>query len=164
MKTVFFLCLATSVLSGNASAQSTPQAPQPPTAPRQDHVVEWHGERVQDPWFWLREKDSRPVLDYLKAENAYTLALTASLAPFADTLYEEMLGRIQQTDLDVPVRRGAWFYYSRTVEGQQYPIRCRRKATAALAYDEQAPEQVLLDLNEMAHGKAFISLGAGHFF
>ena len=159
MKTVFFLCLATSVLSGNASAQSTPQAPQPPTAPRQDHVVEWHGERVQDPWFWLREKDSRPVLDYLKAENAYTLALTASLAPFADTLYEEMLGRIQQTDLDVPVRRGAWFYYSRTVEGQQYPIRCRRKATAALAYDEQAPEQVLLDLNEMAHGKAFISLG-----
>jgi len=83
MKTVFFLCLATSVLSGNASAQSTPQAPQPPTAPRQDHVVEWHGERVQDPWFWLREKDSRPVLDYLKAENAYTLALTASLAPFS---------------------------------------------------------------------------------
>jgi oligopeptidase B len=147
------------VLYGSASAQSAPQAPQAPIAPRQEHVVEWHGDRVQDPWFWLREKDSPPVLDYLKAENAYTQAMTGSLTPFVDTLYKEMLGRIQQTDLDVPVRRGAWFYYSRTVEGQQYPIRCRRKATAAMAYDELAPEQVLLDLNEMARGKAFISLG-----
>ena len=160
MKPVLCACLAVFIASGAALAQTPPETLQPPVAPRQEHVVTWHGERVQDPWYWLRDKDSPPVLDYLKAENAYTQAMTAGLAPFADTLYQEMLGRIQQTDLDVPVRRGAWFYFSRTVEGQQYPIRSRRKATVAMTYDDQAPEQVLLDLNQMAAGKAFISLGA----
>ncbi len=162
MKSVLTVCMAMFmfIISSASLAQSMlQQDPPPPTAPRKEHVVDWHGERVQDPWFWLRDRDSPPVLDYLKAENAYMQAMTGGLAPFTNTLYQEMLGRIRQTDLDVPVRRGAWFYYSRTVEGQQYPIRCRRHATPGLTYDEQAPEQVLLDLNEMAQGKAFISLG-----
>ena len=139
-----------------ACAQTTPL---PPVAPTQNHAVKWHGQPVSDPWYWLRDKDSPPVLAYLKAENAYTEAMTAGLAPLSSRLYDEMLGRIQQTDLDVPVRRGNWTYYSRTVEGQQYPIRCRRAATATLADDPQAPEQVLLDQNEMAKGKAFLSIG-----
>ena len=134
-------------------------APLPPVAPRKDHVVTWHGKEFNDPWFWLREKDTPPVLEYLKAENAYTEATTKAIKPFADRLYKEMLGRIQQTDLDVPVRRGNWFYYSRTVEGLQYPIRCRSRASAALSFDPKAPEEVLLDLNEMGKGKPFISLG-----
>ena len=134
-------------------------APLPPVAPTQRHVVTWHGQEVSDPWFWLRDKDSAPVLDHLKAENAYTEAMTAGLAPLSAKLYAEMLGRIQQTDLDVPVRKGGWYYYNRTVEGQQYPIRCRRQATATLAYDSREPEQVLLDQNQLAKGKVFISIG-----
>jgi oligopeptidase B len=124
-----------------------------------EHVVDWHGETVNDAWSWLREKDSPAVLDYLKAENTYTEATTKALAAMMNRLYKEMLGRIKETDLDVPVRRGNWYYYSRTVKGLQYPIRCRRPATASMAYDAKAPEQVLIDLNAIAKGKAFISLG-----
>ena len=139
-----------------AIAQTTPQ---PPVAPVREHVVNWHGETVADPWFWLREKDSPAVLDYLKAENTYTEVVTKALVPMVNRLYQEMLGRIKETDLEVPVRRGHWYYYSRTVKGLQYPIRCRRPATATLAFDAKAPERVLIDLNTMARGKAFISLG-----
>ncbi len=154
------MVLSAAIALGASSAAALAQtAPQPPVAPVVSHVVKWHGQAVSDPWFWLREKDSPPVLAYLKAENSYTEAVTAGLAPLSAKLYGEMLGRIQQTDLDVPVRQGAWYYYNRTVEGQQYPIRCRRKATDALAYDPQAPEQVLLDQNAMAQGKAFLSIG-----
>lgn len=142
-----------------ATATSAQTTPQPPLAPVREHVANWHGEQVNDPWFWLREKDSPAVLDYLKAENTYTEATTKALAPMTNRLYKEMLGRIKETDLDVPVRRGNWYYYGRTVKGLQYPIRCRRPATAMLAYDAKAPEQVLIDLNTMAKGKAFISLG-----
>ncbi|MEO5734957.1 MAG: S9 family peptidase [Rubrivivax sp.] len=148
--------LALALSAAPAIAQTPPQAP---SAPAHEHVSNWHGEKVDDPYFWLREKDSPPVIDYLKAENAYTETMTQGLAPMTDTLYKEMLGRIQQTDLDVPVRRGNWYYYSRTVKGLQYPIRCRRPATATLAYDAQAREEVLIDLNAMAKGKAFIDLG-----
>ena len=148
--------LALAMMSVGAFAQTLPQAP---IAPVREYVREWHGEKVNDPWFWLREKDSPPVLKYLLAENAYTDAATKGLAPMTGRLYKEMLGRIKETDLDVPVRRGNWVYYSRTVKGLQYPIRCRRPVTAALAYDAKAPEQVLIDLNTMAKGKAFINLG-----
>ncbi len=158
---VLSAAIALGATSAAALAQTAPQPPVvPPVAPVVSHVVKWHGQAVSDPWFWLRDKDSAPVLAHLKAENAYTEAMTAELAPFTAKLYDEMLGRIQQTDLDVPVRKGLWYYYSRTVQGQQYPIRCRRKASAALAYDPDAPEQVLLDQNAMAVGKAFLSIGA----
>ena len=159
MKSVLTGCIAMFILCNISLAQSMHQDHQAPTAPQHEHAFDWHGEPVQDPWYWLRDKDSPPVLDYLQAENAYTRSMTEGLAPFTDTLYQEMLGRLQQTDMDVPVRRGAWFYYSRTAAGQQYPIRCRRPASTAMSYDERAPEQVLLDLNEMAQGRAFISLG-----
>jgi oligopeptidase B len=119
----------------------------------------WHGEKVNDPWFWLREKENPDVAAYLHAENAYTESMTAGLGPFSEVLYKEFLGRIKQTDLSVPVRRGAYFYYSRTEEGKQYAIQCRRKATKAGLYDEKATEEILLDQNELAKGLAFLSLG-----
>jgi oligopeptidase B len=114
---------------------------------------------VNDPWFWLREKANPDVRAYLEAENAYTEATTRRLAPFRDALYAEMLGRIQQTDLSVPVRRGAWFYYARTQEGLQYPIHCRKRAGARGAWDEKAAEEVLLDHNALAKGLPFLGLG-----
>jgi oligopeptidase B len=135
------------------------QGPVPPVAKQAEHISVWHGEKVNDPWFWLREKANPEVAAYLNAENAYTEAMTADLKPFSEALYKEMLGRIKQTDLSVPTRRGAYFYYARTEEGKQYPIQCRRKATSQGAYDEKAAEEVLLDQNELAKGLKFLGLG-----
>jgi len=136
----------------------TMPAPQPPVAPRIEHREVRHGATVIDNYFWLREKTDPKVAAYLEAENAYTAAMTKGIQPFADALYTEMLGRIKQTDLSVPARRGAYLYYSRTEEGKQYPIQCRRKYSdpgAAIA-----PEEVLLDQNELAKGQKFVGLGA----
>ena len=135
-------------------------APTPPIAPRRDHSQVWHGRTFVDPYYWLREKGSPDVVTYLEAENAYTEATTADLRPFSAALYEEMLGRIKQTDLGVPTRVGRFHYYRRTVEGLQYPIRCRKPAGPDGAFRDEAPEEVLLDQNEMAKGKAFLSVGA----
>ncbi len=135
------------------------QAPVPPVAKQVEHLSIWQGKKVNDPWFWLREKTNPEVVAYLNAENAYTEGQTAGLKPFSEALYKEMLGRIKQTDLSVPVRRGAFYYYSRTEEGKQYPIQCRRKAAPGGAYDDKAAEAVLLDQNELAKGLKFLSLG-----
>ena len=115
----------------------------PPTAPRVEHREVRHGATVIDDYFWLREKSNPEVTQYLEAENAYTAAMTKDLKPFSQALYKEMLGRIKQTDLSVPAPRRGYLYYSRTEEGKQYPIQCRRKGSM------EAPEEVLLDLNEL---------------
>ncbi len=132
-----------------ASAQPTP-----PAAPTVDHREERHGATVIDNYFWLREKSNPKVVEYLEAENAYTKAMTADLEPFQDALYAEMLGRIKQTDLCVPVRQGDYLYYSRTEEGKQYPIQCRRKGSM------EAPEEILLDPNELAKTHKFVGVSA----
>jgi oligopeptidase B len=129
------------------------QTTAPPTAPRLEHRETRHGATVNDDYFWLREKTNPKVVQYLDAENAYTEAMSKSVQPFADTLYKEMLGRIKQTDLSVPTPRHGYLYYSRTEEGKQYPIQCRRKGNM------QAPEEVLLDLNELGKDRKFVSLG-----
>jgi oligopeptidase B len=134
--------------------------PMPPAAARIDHKQVWHGQTVNDPYFWLRQKSNPEVAKYLEAENAYTEAMTAGLTPFRDALYKEMLGRIKQTDLGVPARDGRFYYYSRTVEGQQYPLFCRKPAAADGAFRADAPELVMLDQNEMAKGLKFLGLGA----
>jgi oligopeptidase B len=126
----------------------------PPVANRVDHREERHGATVIDNYFWLRDKNNPAVIEYLKAENAYTDALTKSLKPFEESLYQEMLGRIKQTDLSVPSRHDGYFYYSRTEEGKQYPIQCRRKGSM------DAPEEVLIDGNELAKGHTYFGLGA----
>ena len=135
-------------------------APTPPVAPRKDHTQVWHGRTFVDPYYWLREKGSPGVVNYLEAENAYTEATTVGLKPFSEAVYEEMLGRIKQTDLSVPTREGRFYYYRRTVEGLQYPIRCRKAAGPDGAFAQTAPEEVLLDQNAMAKGLPFLSVGA----
>jgi oligopeptidase B len=126
----------------------------PPVAPRIEHREERHGATVIDNYFWLRDKSNPAVIEYLKSENAYTDALTKDLKPFEDALYTEMLGRIKQTDLSVPSRNDGYFYYSRTEEGKQYPIQCRRKGSM------EAPEEVLLDGNQLATGHTYFGLGS----
>jgi oligopeptidase B len=97
---------------------------------------------------------TRRVIQYLEAENAYTAAMTSGLKTFQDDLYKEMLGHVKQTDLSVPVRRGDYYYYSRTEEGRQYPVQCRKKGGV------EGKEEVLLDLNDLALGKKFAGVGA----
>jgi oligopeptidase B len=149
--------LASFVFPAALCAQTAPAVP---VAPQVEHISVWHGEKVNDPFFWLKEKSNPKVIAYLEAENAYTESATKGLQPFAEALYQEMLGHIKQTDVGVPVRRGAYFYYSRLVEGKQYPIHCRKQAAADGAFGGKGPEEVLLDLNELAKGLKFLSVGS----
>jgi oligopeptidase B len=126
----------------------------PPVANRIPKVDVVHGERRVDDYAWLRDKTNPAVAAYLEAENAYTDAVMKPTEAFQEVLYKEMLGRIKETDTNVPYRRGDYFYYSRTEEGRQYPIHARRKGSV------DAPEEVTLDLNELARDRAFMALGS----
>ncbi len=130
-----------------------PTAATPPAAKRVPHKLEQHGETRVDDFFWIKDKTNKDVLKYLEAENAYTAAVLKPTEKFQETLYKEFLSRIKQTDEDVPVRDRGYWYYSRTVEGKQYPIHCRKKGSV------DAPEEVLLDGNELAKGEKFFSFG-----
>src|SRR5689334_21670760 len=93
---------------------SAKEAPKPPVAKRIPKTMTIHGDSRVDDYYWMREKSNPEVMRYLEAENAYADAMTQSQAGFREKLYEEMLGRIKQTDADVPYRKGDYFYYSRT--------------------------------------------------
>lgn len=129
-------------------------APLPPVARKIPKVDLLHGEVRQDDYFWLRRKDDPEVIAHLEAENAYTDAIMKPTVPLQEALYREMLARIKEDDQTVPYRRGRHFYYSRTETGKQYPIHCRKEERL------DAPEQVVLDLNALAAGHPFLSLGA----
>ncbi len=127
--------------------------PQPPIARRRPKVLEAHGDRRVDPYYWLREKDNPEVIAYLEAENAYTDAVMAPTAPLQEKLYRETVGRVQETDTSAPVFHRGWWTYTRTVEGLDYEIYCRRPGSM------EAAEQVLLDGNELAKGHKYFDLG-----
>jgi oligopeptidase B len=130
------------------------RAPRLPVARREpvEHIL--HGDRRVDHYAWLREKENPEVIAYLNAENAYTDAVLRDTAPFQEKLYHEMLSRILQTDLSVPYRLRGYLYFTRTEEGRQYPLHCRRRDS------ERAHEELLLDLNALAQGHSFLGLGA----
>jgi oligopeptidase B len=130
------------------------RSPQPPVARREPVEHTLHGDRRVDPYAWLREKENPEVIAYLNAENAYTDGVLRDTAGFQEALYQEMLGRILQTDLSVPYRLRGYLYFTRTEEGKQYPIHCRQRDT------ENAAEELLLDLNALAQGHSFLGLGA----
>ncbi len=127
---------------------------QPPVTEKKPKTTEINGDRLVDNYFWLREKSNPAVIAHLEAENAYTAAVMKPTEGLQDRLYKEILSHIKQTDTNVPYRWGDYFYYSRTVEGQQYPIFCRKHGNL------NAPEQILLDLNELAKGQKFMSVGS----
>jgi oligopeptidase B len=125
----------------------------PPVAPERPQVLEAHGDRRVDPYYWLREKENAEVIAYLEAENAYTVAVTAPAADLQERLYREIVGRIQETDTSAPVFYKGWWTYTRTVEGLDYEIYCRRRGSM------DAPEEVLLDGNELAKGHDYFEIG-----
>jgi oligopeptidase B len=132
----------------------TDDLPSPPVAKKIPHVTEINGHKLTDNYFWLREKTNPEVRAYLEAENAYTDAVMKPTEPFQKKLYDEMLSRVKETDVEVPYKEGDFFYYIRTEAGKQYPIRCRKKISA------DASEEVLLDVNELAKGQAFMTVQA----
>ncbi|MFQ6002712.1 MAG: oligopeptidase B, partial [Candidatus Zixiibacteriota bacterium] len=137
-------------LSGYADKQDIA----PPVAkviPKADTL---YGDVRIDNYFWLREKSNPEVIKYLEAENEYTEAMMKHTEEFQERLYQELLGRIKETDLSVPERIDDYYYYSRTEEGKQYPIYCRKKGGL------DAEEEILLDQNELAEGYDYFDIGA----
>ena len=124
----------------------------PPVAARRPHAIETRGDVREDPYFWLRDRDDPEVRAYLEAENAYTEAWMKG----APDLYDEIRRRVKETDMTAPVPWRGYHYYSRTEEGKQYSIHCRRAVAQASACDS---EQVLIDGNLLAEGHAYFSLG-----
>src|SRR5580698_1333812 len=134
------------------------QLPSPPIARKVHTETRLHGVTLVDDYAWLRDKENPDVTAYLEAENAYASAVMAPLDGLREKLYEEMLSHVKQTDVSVPYRDGAWWYYTRTEEGLQYAIYARKRGTPA-GPDSDAAEDVLLDGNQLAQGHAFFAIG-----
>lgn len=156
--TLFLLFISLTILTINTAtrvqADGGSTAPQPPMAEKKPKITKIHGETLVDDYFWLREKANPQVLEHLKAEDAYADALMKPTELLQEKLYKEMLSHIKQTDENVPYRQDGYFYYSRTEEGKQYPIFCRKNGSLTAA------EEVILDQNELAKGQKFMSVGA----
>jgi len=153
---LFLLVLCTTVAAINTSAQSTGGAHllKPPMTEKKPKITQIHGETLVDDYFWLREKTNPAVMAHLQTENAYAEGVMQPTAQLQEKLYNEMLSHIKQTDTNVPYRWGNHFYYTRTEEGKQYPIYCRKRGSL------EAAEEIILDQNELAKGQKFMSVGA----
>jgi oligopeptidase B len=150
---VIFTVLSLSLAVAVGSLASAQAPPNPPMAKKVPKTTTLHGVTLTDEYGWLREKGTPEVTAYLEAENAYTDAGTAHTAALRETLYNELLGRIKETDENVPVRDGEYWYYTRTEQGKAYPVFCRKKGTL------EGGEEVYLDQNALAEGKKFHALG-----
>lgn len=125
-----------------------------PVAEKHPHITEIHGLKLQDDYFWLRNRDEKKVIDYLESENSYTKDQMAHLEDLQKSLYEEMLGRIKEDDNTVPYKKGGFYYYSRTESKKPYRIYCRKKSSM------NAEEEVLLDGNQLAEGHEYMRIGS----
>jgi oligopeptidase B len=155
MRRIFLLPMAAGlVLSACTNMrENATDIPPAPVAPQQPYVRELHGDRFVDNYFWLRERTNPAVRTYLEAENAYTATVMSHTKNLQEKLYGEIVSRIQETDFSASASKGAWGYYYRTERGKQYRIYCRKPANLP------APEQVILDLNLLAKGEKFSSVG-----
>jgi oligopeptidase B len=135
------------------SATLTPSAVQPPIAKTLPTLSTVHGDTRTDNYFWLRDRKDPETIAYLEAENAYMRAMTRHFEGLEAKVYAEMLSHIKQTDLTVPVKRDQYFYYTRTEEGKQYRIYCRKRGSL------EAAEEILLDGNLMAEGQKYFQIG-----
>jgi len=133
-----------------------PQLPDLPLAPERSHVRDVHGTTVDDPWFWLRDREDGATIQYLEDENTYAQAVMAGWGELPNQLFEEIRARIQETDMSVPVRKGPYWYHGRTQAGQQYAIHGRRRDANGSPDGE---EQLLLDENELAGDSPYLAVG-----
>jgi oligopeptidase B len=134
--------LAQAPANGNAAT-----TPTPPVAAMRPHTFNEFGTTRVDQYYWLKERSNPEVISYLEAENAYTKAMMAHTEALQERLYEELKGRVLQNDQSVPFREGGYFYYTRLVEGKNYPIYARKRGSMT------APEEIMIDVNALAEGK-----------
>jgi oligopeptidase B len=146
------LIASLSIFSGCVKNQKA--MPEPPVAEKIEKKLVTHGHERIDPYYWMNQRDDQKVLDYLNAENAYTDAVMAHTKELQKKLYDEMLSRIKQDDESVPYKKDGYYYYSRYEQGKEYPVYCRRKDKM------ENPEEILLNVNQMAEGHEFFSLGS----
>ncbi|MCD6375592.1 MAG: S9 family peptidase, partial [Caldisericaceae bacterium] len=146
---IFGLLLTAGILMMSCQSNKV----QPPIAKKIAHRDTMFNDVRVDYYHWLRNRENPEVIDYLKAENTYTEAMMAHTKELQEKLYREMLGRIKETDVSVPVKKGPYYYYTRTEKGLQYPIHCRKKGNL------EAEEEIILNENELAKGHKFFSLG-----
>jgi len=139
--------LVPSVALAQAPATST-TALTPPVAAVRPHRFDEHGNVRVDPYYWLKDRNNPEVIKYLEDENAYTKAVMAHTQALQERLYEELKGRVLQNDQSVPFREDNYFYYTRLVEGKNYPIYARKRGSLS------APEEIMIDANVLAEGKA----------
>jgi oligopeptidase B len=156
---VLFFLMSTFLNAEDKAANSAagPNAPPPPPPPvakavhTENHI---NGGKLVDDYAWLRNKSNPEVAQYLQAENVYADGVMKPTATLQQKLYDEMVSHIKETDVNVPYKYGAYFYYSRWEKGQQYPIMARKKGSL------EAAEEITVDVNELAKGQPFMSLGA----
>jgi len=159
----FIVIVLVSGLLWACSPESKPTQ-EPPIAEKINKEMTIHNDTRVDPYYWMRLADeqkiaenpdaqTKQVVAYLEAENDYTNAVMAHTRELQDKLYDEIVGRIKQDDESVPVKENGYYYYSRYEEGGEYPIFCRKKETL------EAPEEILLNINEMARGYDYYQVG-----
>ncbi|HEX6395121.1 MAG TPA: S9 family peptidase [Acidimicrobiales bacterium] len=139
-----------------------PNRTQPPLAPRRPHVLSTHGKERVDDWYWLRDRDDPEVIAYLEAENEYAAAVLSPTEKLQHELFESIRSRVVETDAGAAIRHGAWWYFTRTFEGRQYPLLCRlpdinrsldaERITQSTRSGTASGEAVLLDENDLATG------------
>jgi oligopeptidase B len=146
--TILFLIINICLMQMAAYAQSAP------VAKKNLKVTKVHGIDLIDNYHWLRDREDPDTMKYLEAENQYTDEIMKDTLEFQNKLFEEMKGRIKETDLSVPQKHGPYIYYSRTEEGKQYEIHCRKSS------EENAKEEIIFDENQYAEGQPYFALGA----
>ncbi|GAB5556635.1 MAG: oligopeptidase B [Schleiferiaceae bacterium] len=146
--------LALSVLSTACQNNLSPNMTQEPIAKKVPKRLETHGDVRVDPYFWMNDREDPEVIDYLSAENSYREFVMKETEPFQEKLYQEMIGRLVEDDQSVPYKKRGYYYYTRFEKGKQYPIICRKKESL------EAPEEVLLNVNELAEGKDYYQVGS----
>lgn len=122
-----------------------------PVAKKVAKELSMHGDTRVDNYFWMNQREDEEVIDYLKAENTHTEKAMEPLKGFRESLFEEMKGRIKETDMSVPYKKDGWFYYVRQEEGKEYPIYCRKEGSL------EAAEDIIMDVNPMAEGHDYYS-------
>lgn len=144
--------LILTVMIGTQLLVGCKSQPTPPVATKVPHELVMHNDTRIDPYYWMNQRDSEEVIEYLNQENAYTEAVMKSTEKLQEALFQEIKGRIKEQDESVPYFENGYYYYSRYDEGKEYPIYCRKKES------QDAPEEVMLDLNQMAEGYAYYSV------
>ncbi|MEX0985845.1 MAG: S9 family peptidase [Bacteroidales bacterium] len=151
MKSTKFIALLVLVMV--LTACKNEQKMNPPIAEKKPKELTIHGDTRIDNYYWLRERENPEVIAYLNEENAYREVMMKKTEKMQENLYEEIIGRIKQTDESVPYKKNGYYYYTRFVEGNDYPIYCRKKGSL------EADEEIMLDVNEMAVGHSYYSVG-----